>query len=215
MGEGDIEHAGWALDDPDSTLRRHRSRLLGAAVALLLIAGVAGIGLGIHRLASESGPAEERVLARGTVAALDGPAASAATFTSEATDSVTLWIEVGDNDATRDTVVAGTSCEVARDDGTSELVEGRVQGAAIETDRYATIGETTASAGPNVVTCRHVPFGRLRTRGLLAEEAPFLVERGTPADGLAGLWLLAVGVVLLAVGVWAAIRWRTGTLRPA
>lgn len=215
MGEGDIEHAGWALDDPDSTLRRHRSPLLGVLTALLLIAGIAGIGVGIYRLASESGPADERVLARGTVAALDGPAASAAAFTSEAAGEVTLWIEVGDNDATRDTVVAGTSCEVARDDGTSELVEGRVQGAAIETDRYATIGETTASAGPNVVTCRHVPFGRLRTRGLLAEEAPFLVERGTPADGLAGLWLLAAGVVLLAVGVWAAIRWRTGTLRPA
>lgn len=215
MSDGDIEQAGWALDDPDSTLRRHRSPLLGIVAAVLLVAGIGGIAGGIYRLATESGPAEERVLARGTVAALGGPAATAATFTSEAGGKVTLWIEAGDNDATRGTVVAGTSCEIARDDGTSELVEGRVQGASIETDRYATIGETTATAGPNVVTCRHVPFGQLRTRGLLAEEAPFLVERGTPADGLGGLWLLGGGIVVLLLGIWAAIRWRTGTLRPA
>ena len=43
---------------------------------------------------------------------------------------------------------------------------------------------------------------------------PFVVERGSPGDGLGGLWLLLGGSVALVLGVPAAMRWRTGTLNP-
>ena len=70
-------------------------------------------------------------------------------------------------------------------------------------------------AGRNVVSCRHVPFGRVPRRGRFREEHPFVVARGSPGDGLGGLWLLLGGSVALVLGVPAAMRWRTGTLKPA
>ena len=72
----DVEHAGWAVGGPGSRLRRRRSPLLGAIALVLLVGGAVAAALGIVRLASEAGPAQERILARGTVAALDGPPAA-------------------------------------------------------------------------------------------------------------------------------------------
>jgi hypothetical protein len=77
----------------------------------------------------------------------------------------------------------------------------------------ATIGTATSGPGVNAVVCRHVPFGRAGRRGRLREQRPFLVERGTPADGLRGMWLLFGGVAAIALGVPAALRWRAGSLR--
>jgi hypothetical protein len=206
----DVEHAGWAVGGPGSRLRRHRSPLLGLVALLLLAGGLAATAWGIVRLATEAGPADERILARGTVAGLDGPATPAAEFDAAGGGPVTVWLRLGGLSNVRETIVAGTECELG---GTQ--IRGSRQGASVETDGHATIGELTAAAGPNAVTCRHVPFGRRRTRGRLRDEHPFVVERGTPGDGLGGMWLLFPGIAALGLGVLAGARWRAGTLKPA
>ena len=208
----DIEHAGWAVGGPGSRLRRRRSPLLGLVALLLLGGGAVAAAVGIVRLASEAGPAQERILARGTVAALEGPPAPPVSFESAAGDPATVWLNLGGLSNVRETIVAGTECELVRADGSQARIRGSRQGASIATDRYETIGGATLGAGRNLVTCRHVPFGRVTRRGRLREEHPFVVERGSPRDGLGGLWLLFGGTVALVLGVPAGLRWRAGKL---
>jgi hypothetical protein len=205
----DVEHAGWAVGGPGSRLRRHRSPLLGVIAVLLLAGGAVAAAVGIVRLATEAGPAEHRIVARGTVAALDGPPMPAISFDAPA-GPVTVWLNLGGLSNVRASIVAGTTCEL----GGKEL-RGSRQGTSVATDHYETIGEATPGAGRSLVSCRHVPFGRIRTRGRLRREHPFVVERGSPGDGLRGIWLLIGGSVALVLGIRAAMRWRAGTLRPA
>jgi hypothetical protein len=94
-------------------------------------------------------------------------------------------------------------------------VVGRVQGTSVATDVHATIGTAKTSAGANAVLCRHVPFGRVGRRGRLREERPFLVERGTPGDGLGGIIPLFGGIAAIVAGVLAGRFWPGGTLRSA
>ena len=204
----DVEHAGWAVGGPGSRLRRRRNPVLGLLAVLLLAGGAAAAFVGVVRLASEAGPDDARVLARGTVAALDAPATPPVAFTADAAGPVTVWLEAGGADNVRDTIVAGTVCDLG---GTE--IRGSRQGASVVTDGHATIGELTAVAGENAVTCRHVPFGRVRRRGRLREEHPFVVESGTPADGLGGLWLFLPGVAAFLLGIPVAVRWRAGSLQ--
>jgi len=210
----DVEHAGWAVGGPGSRLRRRRSPVLGLIALLLLAGGAVAVGIGIVRLATEAGPAQERILARGTVAALDGPPAEAVAFEGSE-EPVTVWLNLGGLSNVRETIVAGTECELERPDGSRERIRGSRQGASVATDNYETIGDAAPGAGRNAVSCRHVPFGRIRSRNRLRQEHPFVVERGSPGDGLGGLWLLFGGSAALVLGVPAAMRWRAGTLRPA
>ena len=206
----DVELAGWAVGGPGSRLRRRRNPVLGAVALLLLAGGTAAAAVGIYRLATEAGPADERILARGTVAALEGPPAAPASFQGAGT--ATVWLSLGGASNVRESIVAGTECELVRPDGSRQRIRGGRQGASIATDHYETIGEAALGAGRNVVSCRHVPFGRYRTRSQLRQEHPFVVERGTPGDGLRGLWLLFGGSAALVLGVAAGMRWRAGTL---
>ena len=97
------------------------------------------------------------------------------------------------------------------------LVASFVYGARRElaTDHFETIGKLTLAPGRNLVSCPHVPFGRVTRRDRLREEHTFVVERGSPGDGLGGLWLLFGGAAAIVLGVPAAMRWRAGTLVPA
>jgi hypothetical protein len=210
----DVEHAGWAIGGPGSRLRRRRSPLLGLIALLLLCGGTVAAVLGIVRLASEAGPAQERILARGTVAALEAGPAAAASFGSSG-ESATVWLNLGGVSNVRETIVAGTACELVRPDRSRQRIRGSRQGTSVATDHFETIGEVTLGAGRNLVTCRHVPFGRVTRRDRLREEHTFVVERGSPRDGLGGLWLLFGGVAAIVLGVPAAMRWRAGTLVPA
>ena len=205
----DVEHAGWAVGGPGSRLRRRRNPLLGLIAVLLLAGGVVAVAVGIFRLAGEAGPAQERILARGTVAGLDGPPTPAVSFDAPG-GPVTVWLNLGGASNVRESIVAGTTCEL----GGAEI-RGSRQGASVATDHYETIGETAVAAGRNAVTCHHVPFGRRRNRSRLREEHPFVVERGSPGDGLGGLWLLFGGSAAIVLGVPAAMRWRAGTLARA
>jgi hypothetical protein len=205
----DVEHAGWAVGGPGSRLRRRRNPLLGLAALALLAGGVIALAIGIYRLATEAGPAQERILARGTVAALDGPLAPAAEFDAPG-GPVTVWLNLGGPSNVRESIVAGTTCELG---GTE--IRGSRQGASVATDHHETIGEATLTTGLSAVSCRHVPFGRIRTRSRLRREHPFVVERGSPGDGLGGLWLLFGGSAAIVLGVPAAMRWRAGTLTSA
>jgi hypothetical protein len=209
----DVEHAGWAVGGPGSRLRRRRNPLLGLVALVLLVGGTGAAVTGIVRVAMEAGPADERVVARGTVAALDGPATPEVTFTTAGAETFTVWLRAGGLSNVRETVVAGTACDIVRANETTAQIRGSRQGTSVETDHHATIGQFTASAGRNAVTCAHVPFGRLRTRGRLREERPFVVERGSPGDGLGGLWLLFGGIAAIVLGVPAAARWRIGSLK--
>jgi hypothetical protein len=206
----DVEHAGWAVGGPGSRLRRRRNPVLGVVAFVLLAGGAIAAAAGIYRLATEAGPADERIVARGTVAALDGPVGEPVAF--EAAGSVTVWLNLGGASNVRATIVAGTECDLVRPDGSRETIRGSRQGTSVATDHFETIGEVAPAAGRNVVSCAHVPFGRLRTRGRLREEHPFVVERGSPGDGLGGLWLLLGGSAALVLGVAAGMRWRAGTL---
>ena len=211
----DVEHAGWAVGGPGSRLRRRRSPLLGLVALLLLLGGLAAAALGIARLASEAGPARERVIGRGTVAALEGPPAATRTIVDPVGEPATVWLNLGGLSNVRETIVAGTECDLVRPDGSRQRIRGSRQGASIATDDFETIGEVTLGPGRNRVSCRHVPFGRATRRGRLGEEHVFVVERGSPGDGLGGLWLLLGGAAALVLGVPAAMRWRAGTLTEA
>jgi len=209
----DVEHAGWAVGGPGSRLRRRRNPLLGLLALVLLLGGTVAAVTGIVRVATDAGPADERIVARGTVAALDGPATEAVTFTAAGAETFTVWLRAGGLSNVRDTVVAGTACELVRGNETTAQIRGSRQGMSVQTDRHATIGALTSSAGRNTVTCAHVPFGRVRTRGRLREQRPFVVERGSPGDGLGGLLLLFPGILAIVLGVLAALRWRVGSLK--
>jgi hypothetical protein len=211
----DVEHAGWAVGGPGSQLRRRHSPLLGAVALLLLAGGAVAAALGIVRLATEAGPAEERILARGTVAPLEGPPGAPVPIDSPVSESATLWLNLGGLSNVRETIVAGTECELVRPDGSRERIRGSRQGTAVATDHYETIGAATLGGGRNAVSCRHVPFGRVTRRGRLREEHAFVVERGSPGDGLGGLWLLFGGTAAILLGVAAGVRWRAGRLVPA
>jgi hypothetical protein len=85
----------------------------------------------------------------------------------------------------------------------------------VATDNHATIGRLTSAAGANAIACQHVPWGRRGRRGRLREQRSFIVERGSPSDGLRGMWLLFPGLAALGLGGLAAARWHTGSLKPA
>jgi hypothetical protein len=211
----DVEHAGWAVGGPGSRLRRRRNPLLGLLAVVLLAGGVGAAAVGVYRLATEAGPAQERVVARGTVAALDGPPAPAASFEAAGAERLTVWLVAGGASNVRDTVVAGTACEIARADGSAALIRGSRQGTSVQTDGHATIGAVTSAAGVNAIACRHVPFGRRGGRWRLGRERPFIVERGTPGDGLGGMWPLFGGLAAALLAVPVGLRWRAGSLKGA
>ena len=181
---------------------------------LLVGGGAVAAVVGIVRLAKEAGPADERVVARGTVAALDGPRDPGRHVQHRRRrDAHGLAARRRARATSRETVVAGTACEIVRPTDTRAQIRGSRQGTSVETDHHATIGEFTSSAGRNAVACAHVPFGRVRRRGRLREERPFIVERGSPGDGLRGLWLLFRGIAAIVLGVPVASRWRVGSLK--
>jgi hypothetical protein len=102
-----------------------------------------------------------------------------------------------------------------RADGSTVEVVGRIQGTSVTTDDHATIGSAETAAGANAVLCRHVPFGRIGRRGALRRERPFVVERGTPGDGLGGMIPLFGGIAAIVGGVLLGRFWPGGTLRSA
>jgi hypothetical protein len=212
MGD-DVEHAGWAIDTPASRLRRRRSPLLGLLAVVLLVGGTGVTAVGIVRLAMEAGVDDANVVARGTVASLEGPPAPAVTFRAGAGERFTVWLNEGGLSNVRESLVAGTECAATRPDGTVARVRGSRQGTSVATDHDETIGTFGTSAGATAVACRHVPFGGWRNRGRLRDQHRFVVERGTPGDGLAGLWLLLPGMAAAGLGLVAALRWRAGSLR--
>jgi hypothetical protein len=215
MSDPDVEHAGWAVGGPGSRLRRTRNPLLLVLAGVLIVAGVAASVVGIVLLIIEGGPQEEKILAAGKVAALDGRSTRAATFTTAGDEKVTVWLRAGGASNVRDSIVAGTSCAIVRADGTTDAIRGSRQGTSVAVDRYATIGVFRSAPGANAVTCRHVPFGRRRNRNRLREERPFVVERGSPASGMRGMLLLFPGIGVALAGIPVAQRWRAGRLRPA
>ena len=125
-----------------------------------------------------------------------------------------MWLNLGGASNVRETIVAGTECELVRPDGSRQRIRGSRQGTSVATDHFETIGAATLEAGRNAVSCRHVPFGRVTRRERLRQEHAFVVERGSPGDGLGGLWLVLGGSVALVLGVPAGLRWRAGTLKP-
>ena len=211
----DVEHAGWAVGGPGSRLRRRRNPLLGLLAFALIAGGVAAFAVGLVRLINEAGPSGDGILARGTVAALNGPPTPPAAFRTAGAVPVTVWLRAGGLSNVRESIVAGTACTLSRPDGSTAEFRGSRQGASVETDAHATIGTATTGAGANAVTCRHVRFGGIRNRNRLDEERPFIVELGTPADGLRGLWLLLPGLSAALLGIPVALRWRAGSLRQA
>ncbi len=215
MTDPDVEHRGWAIGGPGSRLRRTRNPLLGLLALVLIAGGTAAATVGTVRLVLEAGPDDSRILVRGTVAALDGPSTPPAVFVTPGAERITVWLRAGGLSNVRDTVVAGTSCDLVRADGTTTRIRGSRQGASVQTDDHATIGAATSGPGANAIACRHVPFGRIGRRGRLRRERPYIVERGSPGDGMRGMWLLFPGIGAVVAGVPVAQRWRAGRLRPA
>jgi hypothetical protein len=92
----------------------------------------------------------------------------------------------------------GLALERARDARRGDRVRARTprrqpsayprqpQGTSVATDHYETIGAATLGAGRNLVSCRHIPFGRVTRRERLRREHGFVVERGSRTTGWAG-----------------------------
>lgn len=214
MTDPTVEQGGWAAGSPGSSLRRGRSPLLGAIALLLLVGGAVASAVGIYLIARDAGPADDRVLARGTVTSLSSPERSTTTFEASEPGDVTVWLELGGPDNVRSSIVAGTTCELDRADGSSAEIVGRVQHTVVATDGHETIGTAAAGEGSNEIACHHVPFGTAADRAALEEQHDFVVELGTPGDGLGGWWLVIPGIAAVLLGIPLAIRWRAGNVRP-
>lgn len=215
MSDPTIEQGGWAAEGPGSPLRRGRSVALGVLAAILLLGGIAASVAGIVMIARDAGPSDERILARGTVAAIDSRERSETRFETDEPGAATVWLALGGPDNVRESIVAGTTCTLRRAGGSGDVIEGRVQGTVVATDGYETIGQTTVGAGENVIACRHVPFGPIAAQGALHQEHDFVLERGTPGDGLSGWRLVIPGIPAALLGLFLFIRWKAGTVRPA
>ena len=173
----------------------------------------------LRRLLGKEPPPSETECSRCGVPApeeaLEGAPAAGRPIVHTISEPATVWLNLGGLSNVRETIVAGTECELVRPDRSRQRIRGSRQGASIATDHFETIGKITLAPGckPRVVPAR--PFGRVTRRDRLREEHTFVVERGSPGDGLGGLWLLFGGAAAIVLGVPAAMRWRAGTLVPA
>jgi hypothetical protein len=95
-----------------------------------------------------------------------------------------VWLNLGGASNVRETIVAGTECELARPDGSRQRIRGRRQRTSVATDHFETIGAATLEAGRNAVSCRDAqaclstPAGRVSTTATPTSE-----ERVTAAGG--------------------------------
>ncbi len=210
----DVRPVGWVTEQPMTTVRRRRSPFL-LAVGVLLVGGAAvGLALAIIGLASSSGYDDEDIVAEGTVAALDGPAAASARFTSGGSDPYTVWIRTDGifESNRRENVIAATACDVALPGGDHADFQGNRQGNAITINDDSTVGWFTAAEGQIEVICHQEPFGQRRTRSWLDDEHEFIVVAGKPAAPWAGMIVLGASVVGLLIGIAALTRWHRGRI---
>lgn len=133
MSDPNVELGGSATVQPGSQLRRSRSIGLGVLVAVLLIGGIAASVIGIVQLAQNAGPAEDRIIARGTVAPLNPgnlniSQRSETIFETTDPGDVTVWLQLGGPGNVRESIVAGTACALTRGDGTTDEIRGSRQG---------------------------------------------------------------------------------------
>lgn len=213
MSDPDIRHAGWALG-PGAPLHRRRSVLLGAIAAVLVVGGVIAAAWGVWLLAARAGVDEGEIVARGTVAALDGPAVGEVRFIATMPGPYTVWLRTGDMESnSRDMVVASVTCRVRRPGRADAVFQGNRQGASVVVGDHATVGVFTASAGENAVACRHEVFGRRGLRDRLRSERRFVVTPGSAAGHAAGFWYLFGGMGAAVAGLFVGVRWFAGSVR--
>ena len=199
---------------PGSRVRRQRRPGLLVLGAVLIVGGVVALGLSILTAVRDAGPADEDIVAGGTVAALDGSPTEPARFTAGGDDPFTVWIDIDNfNDGNDDTIVASTACTADLADGETADFQGNRQGSAITVNDESTVGWFTAAEGTVEVTCEHVPFGRIGRRGLLREEHDFIVVRGKPAPLTSVFVLMPTGIIALMAGIWVLTRWAPGRIR--
>lgn len=173
---------------------RRNPLLLIAGVALVVLAVVMMV-TGIVRLVNEAGPQDEDVLARGSVSSRDTSDPSVVRFQTPRAQTLTIWAKTGSNES----VTSGTECELTRADGTRQRIDGGNQGASLTIGSNATVGKLKSLEGTNTVVCR-------QTRSS-ASGYGFIVERGSPGDGLRGLWLLLGGIGVVILGIVAIVLW--------
>jgi hypothetical protein len=214
QASADVRPVGWVTDQPGVTVRRQRRPGLLVLGAVLIVGGVVALGLSILTSVRDAGPADEDIVAEGTVAALDGSSTEPARFTAGGDDPFTVWIDIDSfNDANDDTIVASTACTADLAGGETAAFQGNRQGHAITVNDESTVGWFTAAEGTVEVTCEHVPFGRIGRRGLLREEHDFIVVRGKPAPLTSVFVLMPAGIIALMAGIWVLTRWAPGRIR--
>lgn len=209
MVDPDIELAGEAVGRAGSTFDRRRSPLLLTLGVLLLAGGLLATGFGTYQLATEAGPSDSRTLVRGTAAALG---ASPTVETFDHSGKVTIWLEVDNNEEVADTEVAGTICHLSSAGEDTQTIRGNRQGSSLEIESQATVGEAIAK-GRTMVSCERFPYGPRSVQSRLEKEDPFLVEAGTPGDGLRGLWLLLPGTAAAIAAIPVLVRAKSGSLK--
>ncbi len=216
MNNPDISPVGFgATDHPHATFERRRGVWWLLVGGLLIIGGAAGIALFVWQMVAPSAEPVDDAVAAGRVGALSGPPATDAAFSVADAGRYTVWIDTGGpfSSSARDVIIGATNCEATFADGTTTSFRGAVQGSRVETGDFATIGTFEAPAGATDVTCKSEPFGSRIQRDQLEKERSFYVTSGSAASGWAWSIALFIGIPSLLLGLLAAGRGWSGSLK--
>jgi hypothetical protein len=207
----DVSPVGFAATEgPAAPLRRRRNPFW-LALGLVLVLGAVGLVGGLIVRLAGAAPGDGEEVASGTVAALDGAATAAVTFTSAGSD-YTVWLDHGGilNDDVSENVVAATNCAAQLPGGGEARFRGAIQGHSVTIDNQSTVGTFRAPAGDVTIACAQAPFGNYRTRGRLREQHPFVVAPGRPPAGWWTIAAITAGILGIGGGLASLARWRGG-----
>jgi hypothetical protein len=207
----DVTPVGFAATEGQGAMLRRRRNPFWLVLGLVLVVGAAGLVGGVIVRLAGAAPGEGEELASGTIAALDGAATPAVTFTGAGGD-YTVWLDHDGifNDDVSEQVVAATNCVGQLPGGGEARFRGAIQGHSVTIGDQSTIGTFHAGPGEVTIACAQARFGNYRTHGRLREQRPFVVAPGLPPAGWGTIAAITAGILGAGAGLASLARWRGG-----